>query len=162
MSTSSIKSMKRVMHRSAALFSSDASSPMSMALSGCGWLTPFHLGVLQHLKEADKLKEISYFAGTSGGSIAALIACTTQDFEGMKEKSKELATDKVFFRDINAGLRKQIAEVLPANAAEMCNAKLHVVVSRLWPLSEQKCLIINKFHSNEDIIDALTASSYIP
>ena len=81
---------------------------VSIAFSGCGWLTPFHLGVCNKLKEYDLLKNMEIIAGTSGGSLAALIACTTQDFEGQKEASKKFAKDFDFLCNIDKGLKQQM------------------------------------------------------
>jgi predicted acylesterase/phospholipase RssA len=53
------------------LLSTVADNTKSFALSGCGWLIPFHLGVLDTMKEAGYLTDKSIIAGTSGGSLAA-------------------------------------------------------------------------------------------
>jgi hypothetical protein len=42
----------------------------SFAFSGCGWLLPCHLGVIQSMKQHGMLTEKSICAGTSGGAIA--------------------------------------------------------------------------------------------
>ena len=136
---------------------------MSIAFSGCGWLTPFHLGVLEGLRQNNLLDNFEYFAGTSGGSLAALIACTTRDFNGNMQITKRLSRDMKFFTNIDSGLRSQIGEQIGSDdVAVACSDKLQVVISRVWPLAQRKCLIVSKFSTVADVVDAVSASCFIP
>ena len=42
-----------------------------VSFSGCGFLIPFHVGVLKALKKHDLLAEHTVFAGASGGALVA-------------------------------------------------------------------------------------------
>lgn len=52
---------------------------VSLSMSGCGWLTPFHIGVVQAFKVHNLFDERTQVAGSSGGSLAGLIACSGLD-----------------------------------------------------------------------------------
>jgi predicted acylesterase/phospholipase RssA len=52
---------------------------VSLSMSGCGWLTPFHIGVVQAFKDHGLFDERTKVAGSSGGSLAGLIACSGLD-----------------------------------------------------------------------------------
>ena len=52
---------------------------VSLSMSGCGWLTPFHIGVVQAFKDHGLFYERTKVAGSSGGSLAGLIACSGLD-----------------------------------------------------------------------------------
>ena len=153
----------RVYNRAFSGLRQSATNRLSIAFSGCGWLTPYHLGVLKTFQEQNLLNHFSFFAGTSGGSLAALIASTTQEFDENYERALTLADDKAFFKDIDYGLRAQILNSLNNTESYLgCNHKLHVVVSRVYPFSKWKCLVVSKFDSNVDVINAVTASCFIP
>jgi hypothetical protein len=142
---------------------SKGAAKLSIAFSGCGWLTPFHLGVLEGMRQNCLLGQFQYFAGTSGGSLAALIACTNQDFEGNMQTTQRLSGNWQFLRNIDAGLRTQIADQLGSDEmAANCTDRLQVVVSRVWPLEQRKCLVVSKFRTVADVVDAVSASCFIP
>lgn len=45
----------------------------SFAMSGCGWLWPFYLGVIKTMKKKGYLTDSSICAGTSGGALGGKI-----------------------------------------------------------------------------------------
>jgi hypothetical protein len=85
------------------------------------------------------------------------------DFEYHLQKTKEMSQNKLFLKNIDLGLRTQLKETLPLNAFQLCNNnKLKIVVSKIRPWKQRKVLFISKFHNNEDIINAVAGSCYIP
>lgn len=62
-------------------FKSAQDKTMSFAMSGCGWLTPFYFGVVEKMREAGYITDESLMAGTSGGSLGALIAVSGELLE---------------------------------------------------------------------------------
>ena len=77
----------------------------SFAFSGCGWLTPFHLGVISKMKETGYINDKTICSGTSGGALAALVATSDMNCDDASEQLIKISTDKSFKKDIHAGLR---------------------------------------------------------
>ena len=135
----------------------------SFAMSGCGWLWPYYLGVIKVMKTHRYLTQKSVCAGTSGGSLGALVACADIEPEEALEFIIKLSKSKRFFKDIDAGMKEQLLPLLPPDVLDKCNNRLHVVVTRLWPNpSFTEPLIASNFTSKEDLVDHIAASCFIP
>ena len=141
---------------------SNVSSAHSFAFSGCGWLTPFHLGVVNALRENMYINESTVVAGTSGGALSALLACSGVSTLEALENIVLLSQNQKFRKNIHSGLRVAISNLLPDDAVVKCNGRLHVVVTRAWPQPKITPIIISNFSSKEDILDAVTTSCFIP
>ena len=134
----------------------------SYALSGCGWLIPFYFGVVNSMKARGVMNNTSTFAGTSAGSLAALVACCNVDCQQVMIAMVKLAKDKEFQSDRTIGLKKILNKVLPSNALELCQGRLHVTMTKVWPSPENDAVIVSKFSSIDHLIDVVAASCYIP
>jgi hypothetical protein len=144
-------------------FSAVVDPENSYAFSGCGWLTPFHLGVLDELIRRGRVNNRTIFAGSSGGAIAALVGCSGVDPRLALEKSMELSTNKNFWDDIDAGLRdKALMVALPDDIVERCNSRLHVTGTRVWPKPSSKATVFSTFDSLDDILSCVATSCFIP
>jgi len=136
----------------------------SFAFAGCGWLSCFYLGVIEELKARNYLTRSSILAGTSGGSLGALIACTDVDPKIALEFMIELSLDKTFTRNIDAGLKINLPKLLPVDALDRVNGRLHVFTTSVYP-QPQKMLrptIISHFTDVTHLVDCVSASSFIP
>lgn len=133
-----------------------------MAMSGCGWLTPFYFGVIDTMRQRKLLTEKSYFGGTSGGSLGALIACTDVSTKLALDTVIELSKNNNFKRDIDAGLKDALRSLLPDNILELCNGRLHVAVTKVWPELPFGPTIISNFTSTENLLNVIAASCFIP
>lgn len=135
----------------------------SFAFSGCGWLTPFHLGVLDELIRRNRVNDDTIFAGSSGGSIAALVGCSGVHPRLALEKSIELSNNKEFWRDIDAGLRdKSLMVDFPSDIVKRCNGRLHITATRVWPKPSSRVTVFSTFDSLDDILSCVAASCFIP
>lgn len=135
----------------------------SVAFSGCGWLTPYHLGVLDELFRQSIVNCNTIFAGSSGGSIAALVACSGIDPRLALNKLIEMSRNKEFWRDIDAGLRnKSLLVDFPNDIVERCNGRLHVTATRIWPKPSTQVTVFSHFYSLDDILSCVAASCFIP
>jgi hypothetical protein len=133
---------------------------LSFAMSGCGWLTPFYFGLIEKMREAGYITDSSIMAGTSGGSLGALVAVAgIHPREGL-QLIKDMSLDKTFRDNIDMGLKSVLPSMLPADITERANGKLHVCVTKLWPSPSGS--IISKFDNVDDIIDIVAASCFIP
>lgn len=154
--------------------------PTSFAMSGCGWLIPFHLGVLQAFKEAGYLNEHTIYAGTSGGAIGALVGCCDIPTEVALNALIALSKDETFKTDIDKGLKQVLRDLVMnhTNGSQMqggkvpsyrsneivkkCNHRLHITVTKLWPNPTFLPHVVSQFHSAEHLLDVITASCFIP
>ena len=139
-----------------------SSSSLSFAMSGCGWLWPFYLGVIKKMKSLSHLTNDSLCAGTSGGSLGAMVACLNIEPELALDLIIHMSKQESFKSDIDKGLKESLKSILPDNAVEQCNGKLHVVTTKLWPNPTLKPTIISSFKSNDELIDTVAASCFIP
>jgi hypothetical protein len=134
----------------------------SFALAGCGWLTPFYFGMIEKMIEAGYMTESSVIAGTSGGSLGALVAVSgMQPRVGLKLMT-EMSLDKTFRNNIDVGLKTFLLSVLPDDIVKRSNGKLHVCVSKMWPNPTGSPDIISNFTSKKDVVDTVAASCFIP
>ena len=135
---------------------------MSFAMSGCGWLTPFYFGVISKMREEGYLTKNSLVAGTSGGSLGALVAvCDVEPLTALKIIS-DMARDRSFKKNIDLGLKEVLPSLLNEHSLQKCNANLNVCVTKLWPNPKGSPHIINKYQNHEEIVDVVAASCFIP
>lgn len=143
-------------------FSTKFSTDHSFAMSGCGWLWPFYLGVIKHMKSEKVLTDKSIVAGTSGGSLGALVATANIEPELALDFVISLSKNVAFQSNIDKGLKEELRTILPHNVLELCNGRLHITTTKLWPNPKAEATIISHFNSNEELVDVLAASCYIP
>jgi predicted acylesterase/phospholipase RssA len=134
----------------------------SFSFSGCGWLTPFHLGVVKSMKDGNILTSSSIVAGSSGGSIAALAAVSDVDMDDAMKSVIRMSKADGLYRDIDFHLKKSLEELVPHDIVSKANNKLHVVVTQVKPTFNSKPLYVNQFESKDHVIDCVAASCYIP
>jgi hypothetical protein len=140
----------------------DLSRSTSFSMSGCGWLTPFYLGCIDRLITEQYLTEKSLVAGTSGGSLGALVAVSGVHPHDVLESMIEMSLNSSFKADIDQGLKDTLFKILPNDIVQRSNDRLHVVTTRIWPSPSLKPNIVSKFISKEHLIDVIGASCYIP
>ena len=133
-------------------------------MSGCGWLIPYHIGVLKCLVDAKMiLKEgDTVFSGVSGGAIVIVGFSCGLNLEDVSEMLR-CASDRVrrdgrFVGRVGATLKDVLNDVLPENAHELARGKCNVGV--LTATCKYKSF--SEFESKQDLIDACLASSHIP
>eukprot|EP01041_Mallomonas_annulata_P001676 gene1676-3241_t len=134
----------------------------SFAMSGCGWLTPFHFGSMHSFREHGFITDETKFAGTSGGALGALLACSNVDSKKGLETLISLSQNRNFKSNINMGLKDVMRELLPEDAVSRCNNRLFITVTRAWPQPKIAPIIISTFESNDDMLDAVCTSCFIP
>eukprot|EP00210_Caulerpa_lentillifera_P007429 g7100.t1 len=104
--------------------------------------------------------------GASGGALAAtLTACKVDPFKAFEVADRLAEEYRIFERPLGlagiwgALIREWLDELLPENAAEICNDRVGLVITTL-PKLELK--LINEFESKDTLIDANLASCHIP
>ena len=137
----------------------------SVSLSGCGWLIPYHVGVLKCLVERGIVcKDRTVLSGVSGGAIVAAGLASNIDLNDVSRLMREGA-DRIrntmngrFVGNMRHVLEEMLDDVLPSNAHEMAShrVKIGVLTPRLH------CKVVSEFDSKKDLIHACLASSHIP
>lgn len=139
----------------------------SFAFSGCGWLSPFHLGVIHAMKQHGWISDKSIFGGTSGGSIAALIACLDVPPSDALELIIEMSLKEGVFRNIdqelrlslNIALKRFMSNVSHDDILHRCNNRLYITTTQVDNLKPH---LITQYSNIHQIIDAVSASCFIP
>jgi hypothetical protein len=143
-------------------FSSQVISNLSYSFSGAGWLTPYHLGVISGLKEFDLISSQSIVSGSSGGAIAAaLISTNVNELDALVAFKQSVHLSKPM-DNIDSNLRKMLHQMLPDDADLLCTNTCHITVTKLSSMKEKSPSIISEFSSNEDLIDCIATSCFIP
>jgi hypothetical protein len=134
----------------------------SFALSGSGWLMPFHVGVIKALKEEGLMNQDSHYSGTSGGSICALHACSELSCEETLEMIIKMSSDPVVWKNMDAALRASLATLVTEESLNRCQGRLHVTTTKIWPDPKPRVTIFSQFDSKEHLIECVAASCFIP
>ena len=142
-----------------------------IALSGSGWLTPYHVGVLSGLRRTgliDRFIKVPV-AGTSGGAlVAAADACGLSEAEMLKATIElgAWANDQPrIVGKLGPGLLDAARDIMPEDAHERCRGRLAVTVTPARPsafLPWSKPDLVTSFRDKEDLIQAVYCSSFIP
>lgn len=139
-----------------------AKKSLSFAFSGCGWLSPFHLGVIKKMILTGYLSDQSLVAGTSGGALAALLACSSISTDNALELVISMSKDKSFKSNIDMGMKKSLREMLPNDTLDRVQGRLHICVTRVWPNPTIQPVILSSFDSIDSLLDGVAASCFIP
>ena len=134
----------------------------SFAMSGCGGLMPFHVGVIKAMKERGVMNDTSHYAGTSGGSICSLLACSNLPCEEALELIIQVSTDPVIWSNMDAGIRKTLDILITEEKLQLCQGRLHIATTRVWPKPKAQVTMFSNFDSKEHLIDCVAASCFIP
>ncbi|KAK9981094.1 hypothetical protein ABG768_000661 [Culter alburnus] len=143
---------------------------VNLSFSGAGFLGAYHLGVVGALlRHGDKLlSSLKACAGASAGALAATIMITAPDkLQHCKEFTYRFASNVRSQRfgavtpgyDFMLELREGIEEILPPNAHQLANERLHISITHSKTFKNR---MVSSFTSREDLIKVLLASSFLP
>ncbi|XP_051560609.1 patatin-like phospholipase domain-containing protein 4 isoform X1 [Myxocyprinus asiaticus] len=143
---------------------------VNLSFAAAGFLGVYHLGAIEAiLRHGDKLlSSLKGCAGASAGSLVATIMITAPDkLQHCKEFTYRFARNvrRQRFGAVTPGydfmleLREGIEEILPPNAHQLANERVHVSVTHSKTL---KNTIVSNFTSREDLIQVLLASCFVP
>ncbi|XP_063098795.1 patatin-like phospholipase domain-containing protein 4 isoform X2 [Cavia porcellus] len=144
--------------------------PINLSFAACGFLGIYHLGaaaaLCRHGKEL--LKNVQAFAGASAGSLVASVLLTAPGkIEECNEFTYKLAEETrrqslgavTPGYDFMARLRSGMESILPTNAHELAQNRLHVSITNT---KTRQNYLVSDFSSREDLIKVLLASSFVP
>ncbi|XP_006835710.1 PREDICTED: patatin-like phospholipase domain-containing protein 4 [Chrysochloris asiatica] len=144
--------------------------PLNLSFSACGFLGIYHLGAASALSRHGKklLDDVKAFAGASAGSLVATVLLTApgrieecNEFvykfaEEIRRQSFGAVTPGY---DFVARLRSGMELILPPNAHELAQNRLHVSITNT---RTRENYLVSHFASREDLIKVLLASSFVP
>ncbi|GFH28674.1 patatin, partial [Haematococcus lacustris] len=131
---------------------------LGLTFSGGGFLLSYHLGVLEALQGIGVIQPgLTPVAGASSGSLAAAaFHCHMTQPGGRAMACVEGGTRL----RLGGLLRQQLMQELPDKAEEACSGRAAVAVTQALPVARR--IMVTEFHSREDLLDALTASCWLP
>ncbi|KAM6151147.1 patatin-like phospholipase domain-containing protein 4 [Rhynchocyon petersi] len=143
---------------------------INLSFSACGFLGIYHLGAASALcRHGQKLlKDVKAFAGASAGSLVATVLLTApKEIEECNQFIYKFAEEirRQSFGAITPGydfmarLRSGVESILPPNAHELAQNRLHVSITNT---KTRENYLVSSFSSREDLIQVLLASSFIP
>ncbi|XP_022105061.1 patatin-like phospholipase domain-containing protein 4 [Acanthaster planci] len=143
---------------------------INISFAGCGFLAVYHLGVAKGLLTHGQhvVSKVNRWGGASAGAIAAAaIVCMPnklgdavqmlRDFVDVVQKRPLGALTPGF--DVLSYLRGELQRYVPAGSYRLASQKLYVSVTRV---SDGKNVLLTDFRSDEELIEALLCSCYIP
>uniref|UniRef100_A0A6G1SIN1 triacylglycerol lipase n=1 Tax=Aceria tosichella TaxID=561515 RepID=A0A6G1SIN1_9ACAR len=141
---------------------------VNLSFCGCGFLGIYHVGVASCFHEYAPQLSMHKISGSSAGALVAMshicgnlqLAYCTTDFlaVAIEARSHTLGPFHPSF-DIQASVREALERGLPEDAYLKANGKLHVSLTRV---EDGENVIISEFKSNEDLIQVLLCSCFIP
>ena len=141
----------------------------SLSFSGCGFLGIYHVGVgaclLEHaphvIEQAEKVfccSAGSIFGAAIVGGVCMGDACEDVMDMVRDARSRYLGPLHPGFRLVPT-LRQRLTELLPDDCYVRCTNKLFISLTRV---SDGSNYLASEFGSNEELIDAIVCSSFIP
>ncbi|CAF1261795.1 unnamed protein product [Rotaria magnacalcarata] len=143
------------------------SSPINLSLCGCGFLGVYHVGVVCAFKEHASEILDGKMAGCSAGSLVAACAmsgcclgqmCSDALEIAIRARSRALGPLHPTFSIVEI-IRNGLRRILPTNAHEICSGRLYISLTR-W--KDNKNVIVNQYHTREELIQVLICSSFVP
>ncbi|KAK2712574.1 hypothetical protein QYM36_011308 [Artemia franciscana] len=140
---------------------------MNLSFAGCGFMGIYHVGVAACLRKYAPHLLLERISGASAGAMAAACLLCDVPLDFITKDVLEIASmarSKIlgpFSPSLNVDehVRSTMRRVLPEDAAQRCNGKLHISVTCVYT-SEN--VILKDFVSKEEIIDAICCSAFIP
>ncbi|CAD6188258.1 unnamed protein product [Caenorhabditis auriculariae] len=140
---------------------------MNLSFSGCGFLCVYHAGVAAAIKEyAPELIQNKVLGASAGSIVAAGLitgVCISHATSTIlkvvaQARSRTLGPLHPEF-DLLGTVRIEMKKTLPSDAYKTCTGRLIISLTR-W--SDHENVIVDEYTSNEDLIDAIMCSCFIP
>ncbi|XP_064156201.1 patatin-like phospholipase domain-containing protein 2 [Anguilla rostrata] len=144
-------------------------APLSMSFLGSGFLAVYQLGVVQCLLDVapgvvEGAPEV--FGASAGSLAAAAVVCGTnmghardemiKFAQGLRRRAGGPLHPSA---DVFRGIERVLRRLIPENAHLRAGGRLHVAVMRV---PDGKAVLISRFQSREDLIQALLCSCFLP
>ncbi|KAM5221957.1 patatin-like phospholipase domain-containing protein 4 [Ctenodactylus gundi] len=145
-------------------------SHINLSFAACGFLGIYHLGAAAAFCRHGRklLRHVKDFAGASAGSLVATVLLTAPEkieecnqfiYKFAEETRGQSLGAVTPGYDFMARLRSGMDLILPSNAHELAQNRLHVSITNT---KTRENYLISSFSSREDLIKVLLASSFVP
>ncbi|XP_065647205.1 patatin-like phospholipase domain-containing protein 2 isoform X2 [Hydra vulgaris] len=141
---------------------------MNLTFSGAGFLGIYHVGVVSCLKIHGKkfIQNVECYGGSSAGALAACMLLCDMNLKESVYFVMNLATQARSTLgplsssfDPTTTIRKTFLKYLPEDAYKLASEKLFISLTRV---SDWKNVVVSNYENNEELVDALICSSFIP
>lgn len=142
-----------------------------VSIAGGGMFFYWMIGVVSVLQQQIDLTS-AHMSGASAGALASVLAACGVDVRHAAEHAFQLSIDeKLWDRKLKLALvwgrliRQWLWDLLPENAAELCNGRVHLFVLELPAFHtglQFKRVPVTDFRDKADLIDCALASVHIP
>jgi predicted acylesterase/phospholipase RssA len=120
-------------------------SRLGVSFSPAGLLTPFHIGVANHLKEVKILNTETTLAGSSGGALAACTSALSIPSDILLESCSRIAQrcrDLGTFRTLRTALDEALFDILSLDAHDVINNRsglTKIAYAEVFPRYYARC-----------------------
>ncbi|XP_078046131.1 brummer isoform X2 [Augochlora pura] len=140
---------------------------MNLSFAGCGFLGIYHVGVAVCFKKYAPHLLLDKISGASAGAIAACcLLCdlplgeiTSNVLRVAREARQSTLGPFSPSFNVQAILLESLQKFLPDDAHIRVSGKLHISLTRVY---DGENVIVSRFSSREDLLQALLASTFIP
>ncbi|KAJ1357501.1 hypothetical protein KIN20_015666 [Parelaphostrongylus tenuis] len=140
---------------------------MNLSFSGCGFLCIYHAGVAAAVKEYAPFLIRNKISGASAGAIVATCLVTNVCLSQATTTILKIVTQArsrsfgPLHPDFNLLdlVRDEMSTKLPPDAYKDCTGRLQISLTR-W--GDNKNVLVDEFTSNDDLLDAIMCSCFIP
>ena len=109
-----------------------------LALSGCGWLFPYHIGVLSYLKSHQWVTPSTILSGVSGGALVAVGEASGLSEQDMMDVAVDIVRRQYsttnttsIWGNIGATVGASLDLALPNDAHIKCNSRVSIAVTQV-------------------------------
>jgi len=139
---------------------------VDLSFAGSGFLGMFHIGSLAAFRKHKSKVAINNCLGASSGALVACAAVADIDTAWVKENFRSTVKKSEGFKlgafslefDVGCILRDALMEDLPEDICDVVNNKLYISLTT----TGFKNVLVSRFSSKEDLVDALICSCFIP
>lgn len=140
---------------------------MNLSFAGCGFLGIYHVGVAVCFKKYAPHLLLNRISGASAGAIAAcfllcdlpISAITSDVLELVRLARKRTLGPFSPTFNVQEVLEQGLRKNLPEDAHLKVSGKLHISLTRLPGFRN---VIVSRFYSKEELVQALLASAFVP
>ncbi|AFZ81734.1 hypothetical protein BEWA_011520 [Theileria equi strain WA] len=157
----------RLVHKQKLVNADRSDHDIGFSFSPCGFMIPYHVGVLNLLSELNIVNMTTPLSGASSGSISIVSLSLLNDFPFLMNLIEELSNDALIHgthHRLDSLITKFFNKYLQENCHEFINSRIGTIVlaySRLG-FCRFKPVLVSKFSNSTDLRDCLRVSSYIP
>mmetsp|Transcript_16857 Transcript_16857/g.43187 ORF Transcript_16857/g.43187 Transcript_16857/m.43187 type:complete len:347 (-) Transcript_16857:262-1302(-) len=145
----------------------DAAALEGISFTPGGLLFPYYCGVSAALNDLGMISSQTRLAGSSAGAIIAVFMASGLSHHDAMEAFRSLLADITEYGTVGrlgGVLRTMLLKYLPDNVAELASGRVTIGMTDFGGFQRLpfNAVLVNQFHSKDDLVDAVCASCHIP